>query len=280
MERTIDRTSYRRSVRTNLIKEEPNEKPKRKKIQLLNIFLNQIIVSLLIMIGFLTMQYFEMDSAIDWIKENLSGGYGISELYTKLQNRFEKPSSSFYTYIKSGENVDSSLFFQRISGEENTSGEESSGEKSGEFITAVEGVNQMLEDIRYIKENFDLKAPLQGTITSLFGSRESNNPVVSSYHTGLDIGANSGTDICAAHSGVVTMAKSYSSYGNCVMIENENLVTVYAHCSSIDVKEGQNVQQGDVIAKVGMTGNATGPHLHFEIRYEGRYIDPREIVYE
>lgn len=64
------------------------------------------------------------------------------------------------------------------------------------------------------------------------------------------------------------------------MIENGDLVSVYAHCSSINVKEGQIVQKGEYIGNVGMTGNATGPHLHFEIRYKDRYIDPKDILGE
>lgn len=62
------------------------------------------------------------------------------------------------------------------------------------------------------------------------------------------------------------------------MIQNGDLITVYAHCQKLFVKKGESVSQGKCIASVGMTGNATGPHLHFEIRYEGRYIDPEEVI--
>ena len=62
------------------------------------------------------------------------------------------------------------------------------------------------------------------------------------------------------------------------MIENESLTTVYAHCSKINIKKGEKVKQGDKIGEVGMTGNATGPHVHFEIRYNGEFINPEDII--
>ncbi len=153
---------------------------------------------------------------------------------------------------------------------------------SGEKIlqSAVEGVNQMADDAIYIKSNYNIIAPLKGTITSHFGSRISDNVIVSSYHTGLDIAANTGTNIIAAHDGTVTLAQKYSTYGNCIIIENGSLKTLYAHCSSINVKKGQKINQSEVIGKVGMTGNATGPHLHFEIRLDGRFVNPEDVLGE
>lgn len=94
-------------------------------------------------------------------------------------------------------------------------------------------------------------------------------------HQGLDIAASYGTPIYAADNGVVTMARWYSDYGNCVMIEHDNgIVTVYAHASYIHVYEGQRVTQGDAIADVGSTGRSTGDHLHFEVRINGVCMNP------
>lgn len=279
MERTIDRTSYRRSARVININERIEEpKIKNRKFCFTNMILNQIIVSLLIIIGILTANYFDQTKVINWISNNLSSGYSAIELASKVKNKlFPKSNNSFYLLTSgdlsgdfSGENM---LDF---------SGEKLLGmEKiySGELITAVEGVNQIADDSKIIKEKYDFYMPVEGTITSHFGSRVSDNPIVSNYHTGLDIGAETGTDICSAHNGKVIMAQNYSSYGNCVMVEDEDLITVYAHCSSLLVKEGQIVKKGDVIAKVGMTGNATGPHLHFEIRYQERFVDPEKVLY-
>lgn len=66
--------------------------------------------------------------------------------------------------------------------------------------------------------------------------------------------------------------------GNHVYIQNGDLITLYAHCKTIYVKEGENISQGQKLGEVGATGKATGPHLHFELRREGRTIDPEYIL--
>ena len=94
-------------------------------------------------------------------------------------------------------------------------------------------------------------------------------------HQGLDISASYGTPIYAAENGTVILAKWYSDYGNCVMIQHDNgIVTVYAHASYIHVYEGQRVTQGEAIADVGSTGRSTGNHLHFEVRINGVCMNP------
>jgi murein DD-endopeptidase MepM/ murein hydrolase activator NlpD len=96
-------------------------------------------------------------------------------------------------------------------------------------------------------------------------------------HTGMDIPAPTGTKVVAANSGSVMMAGWNNSYGNVVMIDHGGkIVTLYAHNSSLAVKEGQKVKQGDVIAYVGSTGSSTGPHCHFEVRVNGDYQNPRK----
>lgn len=66
--------------------------------------------------------------------------------------------------------------------------------------------------------------------------------------------------------------------GNCIMISSGDLVTLYGHCSKITTQNGKAVKQGEKIGEVGMTGNATGPHVHFEIRYEGRFVNPEDVI--
>lgn len=95
------------------------------------------------------------------------------------------------------------------------------------------------------------------------------------YHKAIDIAVPQGTEILAGHDGVVTTATSHSSYGLYVVIEGENgLVSKYAHCSQLLVSAGQEVKQGDVIAKVGSTGDSTGAHLHLEVIKNGQYLNP------
>lgn len=122
---------------------------------------------------------------------------------------------------------------------------------------------------------FTWPCPSTQYITSTFGNRY--HPVLKTwkYHTGLDIGGSSGSNIVAAADGTVILASVYGGYGNCVMIDHgSGIVTVYGHASSLLVSAGQNVTKGQVIARVGSTGISTGPHLHFEVRVNGEYVNP------
>jgi len=112
-------------------------------------------------------------------------------------------------------------------------------------------------------------------LSSSFGWRR--NPVTGRYamHEGLDFAAPRGTPIRAASGGVVTEAGRVSGYGKIVEINHGNgLVTRYAHASRLDVKVGDIVEKGQVIANVGTTGRSTGPHLHFEVRMAGHPLNP------
>ena len=95
------------------------------------------------------------------------------------------------------------------------------------------------------------------------------------YHKAVDIAVATGTEIISAHDGTVTFAADNGSYGLVVFIEGEDgIETRYAHCSQLLVTRGQSVKMGDVIAKVGSTGNSTGAHLHFEVLKDGQTLNP------
>ncbi len=117
--------------------------------------------------------------------------------------------------------------------------------------------NMFLKEIKnetnFNLENSKLLLPCVGVLTSKFGTRESNNPIVSKNHKGIDIGADKGSKIVAAHDGIVLKAETIGNYGKCVIIQSEEYITLYAHCSKITVKEGSNVEKGEKIAEVGMT---------------------------
>ena len=119
--------------------------------------------------------------------------------------------------------------------------------------------------------------PLSGTITSRFGYRDIFGST--SFHSGLDIAAPYGTQISAADGGTVTFAGWRGSYGQTVIITHDDgTVTYYAHCSSLLVNAGDKVYQGQAIARVGMTGTATGYHCHFEVRVNGKSVDPEHYL--
>lgn len=116
-------------------------------------------------------------------------------------------------------------------------------------------------------------------VTSYYGYRVHPISGEKNYHTGVDIGMAQGTEILAGHDGTVTLAGEAGGYGLCVAIDGEayeghTLTTKYGHCSQILVSVGQEVKAGDVIAKVGSTGNSTGPHLHLEVLVDGQYLNP------
>jgi murein DD-endopeptidase MepM/ murein hydrolase activator NlpD len=112
--------------------------------------------------------------------------------------------------------------------------------------------------------------PAQGSVSSEYGPRWGTE------HEGIDIAAGSGSAIRAAGAGVVKKASWYGGYGNAVIIDHGNGVqTLYGHASKLNVKEGDRVQAGQLIAKVGSTGDSTGPHLHFEVEVDGKKVNPR-----
>ena len=120
--------------------------------------------------------------------------------------------------------------------------------------------------------------PVVGNISSRYGARES---IRDHTHKGLDIAAKTGTPIKAAAEGTVEYSGTMGGYGKLVIINHGNgIKTYYGHCSKLNVKVGETVEAGDVIAAVGSTGNSTGPHLHLEIRQNGQYVNPSKYLYK
>lgn len=120
--------------------------------------------------------------------------------------------------------------------------------------------------------------PVRGayTLTADFGDSGSH---WANRHTGQDFAAPTGTPVVAAAGGMVTSISSGGPYGNRIEIAHANgMVSTYSHLSKIEVSRFQPVRQGDVIGKVGATGNTTGAHLHFEIKVGGQYVDPMKHI--
>lgn len=125
----------------------------------------------------------------------------------------------------------------------------------------------------HLTPSYMLQWPLKGVITSRFGSRSGH------AHDGIDIGAPPGTDVRAAADGEVVFADAHGGYGNVVILRHRHgLLTIYAHHERNLVRKGQEVHAGDPIARVGTTGKATGPHLHFEVRQGTRPQNPMRYL--
>lgn len=117
--------------------------------------------------------------------------------------------------------------------------------------------------------------PLTGPVTDRFGYRQDPNGGGQQFHYGLDIAADEGAVITAFAAGTVTAVGDSGELGNYVTVQHPGgFATLYAHCSRINASSGQQVRPGDPIAEVGHTGNATGPHLHFELMKDGVYVNP------
>lgn len=113
-------------------------------------------------------------------------------------------------------------------------------------------------------------------ISSEFGTRKHPISGVTKLHNGIDLAAPAGTPIYAAYNGTVVAASYTAAMGNYIMIDHgDNLYTIYMHCSKLFVSTGQVVVAGDHIAAVGTTGSSTGNHLHFTVRNNGQYENPR-----
>lgn len=146
----------------------------------------------------------------------------------------------------------------------------------------LEQIIKLQQEAVYAGGNMIWPVPANRTALSkgdLFGMRM--HPIFHEWrmHTGIDIGAPTGANILAVNSGTVLITAYTTGYGNKVVIDHGGgIVTLYAHCSKILVKEGQKVEKGQVIAYVGSTGWATGPHLHFEVMENGERHDPLEYV--
>lgn len=126
-------------------------------------------------------------------------------------------------------------------------------------------------------ESIGLK--LLGRITSHFGPRKDPFTGEIRQHNGLDIAAPEGSPVRSAGDGKVVFSGERKGYGNLVIVDHGGgLLTYYGHCSKTLVKEGETVKKDEEIAKVGHTGRATGPHLHFEVRMDGRAVNPQSFV--
>ena len=123
------------------------------------------------------------------------------------------------------------------------------------------------------------KAPVDSSVTAIFGSARTYNGVKKSTHQGMDFRAAIGTAVRATNQGTVVLARGLYYEGNCVVIDHgQGLLTIYMHLSEIRVKEGQRVEGGDILGLSGNTGRVTAPHLHFAVRWQGIYLDPATLL--
>jgi murein DD-endopeptidase MepM/ murein hydrolase activator NlpD len=121
--------------------------------------------------------------------------------------------------------------------------------------------------------------PTHGWLTSGVGGREDPITGGNDYHPGLDISADRGTAVYATADGTISLAEKSGAYGNLIVLDHGyGLETRYGHLQAFKVKVGDAVKRGDLIGLVGSTGRATGPHLHYEVRVNGRILNPLQLM--
>lgn len=288
------------------------QETRKIKGKMINKMIIQMIVCVIIYTCIYMLQYsnylFSKDM-VDKTKEVLSYDISIENLYNKsnefflnLQKKFNwgvnneqndnvneeaQDQNTEETNIENSnaessetnnENVDNSEISQNDASTEVTNNDTTQLAVGGADETQQEEEkSQEEQDIEYVKQNVSIIWPIKGVITSRFGNRTPTE-IVTANHKGLDIAGNTGDNIVSAMDGTVVQYSEEGDYGKHLRIQSGEVLTLYAHCSELLVQEGSTVKQGDVIAKVGATGRATGPHLHFEIRRDDRFINPELIL--
>ena len=292
------------------------QETRKIKGKMINKMIIQMIVCVIIYTCIYMLQYsnylFSKDM-VDKTKEVLSYDISIENLYNKsnefflnLQKKFNwgvnneqndnvneeaqdqnteetniensNAESSKNTSEANNDNVDNSEISQNDASTEVTNNDTTQLAVGGADETQQEEAkSQEEQDIEYVKQNVSIIWPIKGVITSRFGNRTPTE-IVTANHKGLDIAGNMGDNIVSAMDGTVVQYSEEGDYGKHLRIQSGEVLTLYAHCSELLVQEGSTVKQGDVIAKVGATGRATGPHLHFEIRRDDRFINPELIL--
>ena len=303
---------YRSGETRNRYQPQETRKIKGKMIDKMII---QMIICVIIYTCIYMLQYsnylFSKDM-VDKTKEVLSYDISIENLYNKSNEFFSNLQKKFNWGVNNEQNDNVNEEVQNENTEEanteNTNTNTENGEANNESLENVENseisqntdndTNQNSEqlavggadetqpeeeksqeeqDIDYVKQNVSIIWPIKGVITSRFGNRTPTE-IVTANHKGLDIAGNMGDNIVSAMDGTVVQYSEEGDYGKHLRIQSGEILTLYAHCSELLVQEGSTVKQGDVIAKVGATGRATGPHLHFEIRRDDRFINPELIL--
>lgn len=196
--------------------------------------------------------------------EILSYDINLGEIYCKVANYINN-----YSYFNKKEETPENVQVEAPQ-DENTENieqpqeDEPVGENNTDTLAVAEVIKeetneeenkltQMQLDEKDIKENYSLINPLVGQITSRFGSRAQTEKVVSPYHVGIDIAANTGTNIVASMEGTVVASEELGGYGKCIQIKKDDILTIYGHCSKLCVNKGDTVTQGQKIAEVGET---------------------------
>lgn len=253
---------------------------KRDYNMLKKMFLQILICAVIYTIFYMikNTDYIFSEDVINKTKEILAYDMNITKLYNQLKDYLN--SLGFLNTvvnedeIKSQEENKDSIqennqeikqqdSIETVTEEIQNDASEAIGGEEVEEIKEETILTQMEQDAKDIIDTKSLIIPLKGTITSRFGPRNSENPIVSKNHTGIDIAVSQGTVFIASMSGIVEEVSSIGELGNHLKIISDNVETVYAHCKTIYVTEGEKIVQGQKLGEVGMTRKCNWTTLTF-----------------
>lgn len=252
---------YYKKRYVNYQESKDNKNIKNKIIEKL---LKQIAICFMIYLclySLVNSNYFFSEDIHNKVNEYMTYDINFNELYNTIKKYLNDENNILKKVLSKNsvmENVEGAE--EDFNLEENL---EEAPETTNEIISEAIGgaeVEEIIEesktqeelDAEYINNSYSIIWPVQGTITSRYGSRTPTD-IVTANHYGLDIGADTGTEIVAAMDGNVTISSTYGDYGNHIQIENGNVATLYAHCNKLFVSEGDYVTKGQKIAEVGQT---------------------------
>ena len=277
----------KRNEGLTVIHEEKDKKEKHEKkdIKLLRKMVIQLIVCICIYLVIYTIQnkqYIFSEDFINEVNEIISYDIDLKKIYEDTKNFVigifnKKIENENQNQNETQENNEVNV----IENMEMNNGIGGAVEETIQEIGQEEeqqSLSQEEQDILDVKNTTSFIKPVEGTISSVYGYRETATGAVPKNHTGTDIATVTGTKIKSATDGQVVLASEEGDYGKHIKIQIGEVSIIYAHCNSLYVKEGDMVSQGQEIAEVGSTGNSTGPHLHFEIRISERMVDPQKIL--
>lgn len=287
-EEKIRRAERIADMRNNRIPASNINNREKRRMTFLEKFTIQVLTSICVfsICYFLTQNH---SYAIDLIKPVISNDTDFRKVYENINDTFKNINRNSEQEIEKITNAEEENQLKEEEQKEDEKKEEEvkknqvkeeQGDKEQDGVGGGEDntqVSEAYDDISYIKKTVSFIKPVEGIITSPYGTRKPTS-IISANHAGIDIGADIGTEIKAAMEGEVEIASSEGDYGNHLIVINGEIKTVYAHCNRLFVTQGEHITQGQKIAEVGTTGRSTGPHLHFEIRRNNTTVDPQQIL--
>ena len=245
----------------------------KKDVKLLKKMIVQILVCIsiyLVIYAIYNNKYVFSEDFIKKANEILSYDTNFGELYENAKMQIQSWYQSITTNEQNG--------IGGAASEETVQNVETQEEVIEQEQTQETELSQTEQDIQNVKNKTTFIKPVEGTISSVYGIRETATGSVPKDHTGTDIAAPLGTKIKSATEGEVVLVSEEGDYGKHIKVQIGEVSIIYAHCNQLYVNQGDKVVQGQEIAEVGSTGNSTGSHLHFEIRYSERTVNPQSIL--